>query len=59
MCKLMPFEMIKKFKFQNDTTFNLNDFFGYLKVEVTCPKNIKVPLLPCKFNGKTIFPTGK
>ena len=39
--------------------FNLNNFFGFLKVEVTCPRNIKVPLLPCKYQGKTIFPTGK
>jgi hypothetical protein len=58
MMKPMPFKLIKKIKvFSNN--FNLNNFFGYLKVEVTCPKTIKVPVLPCKHNGKTIFPTGK
>ena len=57
MLKPMPFELIRKIKiFENN--FNLNTFFGYLKVEVTCPKDIKTPLLPCKYNGKTIFPTG-
>lgn len=39
--------------------FNLVEFFGYLKVEVSCLKDIKVPVLPFKFNGKTIFPTGR
>ena len=27
-------------------------------MEVTCPSNIKIPLLPAKINNKTIFPTG-
>lgn len=31
---------------------------GFLKVEVVSPENIKIPLLPCKYLGKTIFPTG-
>jgi hypothetical protein len=37
---------------------NLEDFFGFCLAEVTTPKIIKIPLLPYKFNGKTIFPTG-
>jgi hypothetical protein len=57
MCKPIPFELIRKLKFFNG--FNLKNFFGFLKVEVTCPKDIKVPVLPCKHQGKTIFPTGK
>jgi hypothetical protein len=56
--KPMPFKLIRKLIFQDNSGFNLNNFFGFLKVEVTCPKDIKVPILPCKFNGKTIFPTG-
>lgn len=59
MMKPMPFELIRKIKFNTySSSFNLNNFFGYLKVEVTCPKDIKVPVLPCKYNGKTIFPVG-
>jgi hypothetical protein len=37
----------------------LDNFFGFLKVEVTAPKDLIIPLLPLKFQGKTIFPTGK
>ena len=33
-------------------------FFGFIEVEVTCPSNIKIPLLPHKHEGKTIFPRG-
>jgi hypothetical protein len=56
MCKPMPYELIRKVK--DFTHFNLNNFFGFLKVEVNCPLNIKTPVLPNKHNGKTIFPTG-
>ena len=33
-------------------------FFGFIEVEVTCPSWIKIPLLPMKHEGKTIFPRG-
>lgn len=57
MMKDMPYELIRKVQiFENN--FYLNTFFGYLKVVVNSPKDIKTPLLPCKHNGKTIFPTG-
>ena len=56
MIKPMPYELIRKFTISSD--FNLSDFFGFLKVEVNCPKNIKIPVLPSEYNGKTIFPTG-
>ncbi len=36
----------------------LEDFFGFCLAEVSSPKNIKMPLLPYKFKGKTIFPLG-
>ena len=58
MTNPMPFDIIRKFNFKEDTKFDLNNFFGFLNVEVYCPKNLQVPVLPCKFNGKTIFPTG-
>jgi hypothetical protein len=41
------------------TNYNLNDFFGYCLAEINCPKNIKIPLLPYKYKGKTIYPTGR
>ena len=33
--------------------------FGFCEVVVTCPKDIKKPVLPHKYNGETIFPTGE
>ena len=59
MMKPMPFKLIRKIIFKSNSGFNLDEFCGYLKVEVTCPKDIKVPVLPCKFHGQTIFPTGR
>jgi hypothetical protein len=57
LMKPMPQELIRKIKiFEND--FNLDSFFDFLKVVVNSSKDIKLPLLPCKYNGKTIFPTG-
>ena len=32
--------------------------FGFHKVTIYCPKNINIPVLPIKINGKLIFPTG-
>jgi hypothetical protein len=57
MKKPMPYELIRKIKV-HENNFNLDSFFGFLKVEVISPNNIKIPLLPCKYMGKTIFPTG-
>jgi hypothetical protein len=57
MMKPMPFELIRKIKvFENN--FNVENFFGFLKVVVYSPREIKIPLLPCKYNGKTIYPAG-
>jgi len=36
---------------------NINDFFGFVNVEVTAP-NLNIPFLPCKFNDRLITPTG-
>jgi len=37
----------------------LDILLDYLKLEVYAAKDIKTPLLPCKYKGKTIFPTGR
>lgn len=57
MKKLMPFQIIKNH--QDLSNVKLDDFFGFCLAEVECPKNIKIPLLPHKYENKTIFPTGK
>ena len=36
----------------------LTNFFGFVEVEVYCPSTVVKPMLPVKYKGKTIFPTG-
>lgn len=59
---LYPFAMLNDMPI-NGTKVNsvgdLDSFFGFVKVEVTCPESVSRPLLPLKHEGKTIFPTGK
>lgn len=56
MLNEMPLEMIK---FHKDmSSIKLENFFGFCLVEVSCPNNLKIPLLPYKKDGSTIFPTG-
>lgn len=38
---------------------NIYNFFGFIECEVECPDTITRPILPLKYMGKTIFPTGK
>lgn len=54
MLKPMPLKFIGVVK-----VTNLDNFFGFCKVKVSCPSHVKRPLLPVKYKGKTIFPTGK
>lgn len=37
----------------------LEKFFGFIECIVECPDNIKLPFLPYKHKGKSIFPKGK
>lgn len=56
MCQPMPHKIIK---FHKDlSNFKLNDFFGFCLAKIITPKGILKPLLPYKYKGKTIFPTG-
>lgn len=57
MCNLMPFQIIKKHESMNN--INLDNFFGFCLAEIETPKDIMIPLLPYKYQGKTIFPRGK
>ena len=55
MLKPMPLQLLEVIR--NPIDFNLDDFFGFLKVEVYCPVTCKRPMLPLKHDGKTIYPT--
>jgi hypothetical protein len=57
MCNLIPYKPNKYYPTMDD--IKLEDFFGFAYVKVTCPNNIKVPLLPYrKEEGGTIYPVG-
>jgi hypothetical protein len=56
MSNPMPLEIIK---YYNDmSSINLENFFGYVLAQIYCPKNMIRPVLPYKYKGKTIYPTG-
>ena len=52
----MPYNLIKIHK--NMDNINLENFFGFIEVEVLCPIDMKRPVLPHHVNGKTIYPVG-
>ena len=60
MKKPMPLNLIKKYTLEESSQIDLTKFFGFLKVKVTITKNSKLinPMLPCKYQGKTIYPYG-
>jgi hypothetical protein len=53
----MPYELINHY---NDmSNIKLENFFGFCLAEIETPKDTLRPLLPYKYQGKTIFPRGK
>lgn len=60
MLKPMPLNLIKTHKnmdwIKNNSDFD--KFFGFVKCKIITPKNILKPILPFKYQGKTIFPIG-
>ena len=50
----MPYEFKGIFK-----NFQLINFFGFIKAEITCSNSVNRPVLPLKYNGKTIYPKGR
>ena len=62
MKNMMPYKLEGVYKTAADAPFDKNHpcwgKLGFIDVEVTCPSNLKIPLLPAKINNKTIFPTG-
>lgn len=53
----MPHEIIKEYK--DMINIKLDHVFGFFLAEIECPKDIVRPLLPHKYKGETIHPTGK
>lgn len=52
MCKPMPYKLLRI----HNENINLNTFFGFIKCEVLCPTIIDRPILPVKYQGRTIYP---
>nr|YP_010254605.1 DNA polymerase [Ganoderma sichuanense]QUA00738.1 DNA polymerase [Ganoderma sichuanense] len=62
MCKDMPYEFLGYLKRSQMSIMEkegLGNFFGFLEVDVECPRDIIRPVLPTEDKGRTLFPTGK
>ena len=62
MLKPMPLELKKVHVNMNGWSIvDFESFFGFVECNVETPpgENIKIPILPFKYKGKTIFPIGK
>ena len=57
MKNLMPYKLLSVNKIDESLTSWLN-IFGFIDVEIYCSEDVKIPLIPAKYNNKTIFPTG-
>jgi hypothetical protein len=57
MLKPMPHELIDRIKDMSNV--NLKDFFGFCLAEITTNSELIRPILPYKYDGKTIYPKGK
>jgi hypothetical protein len=55
MKNALPHEVINRYSNMNN--IKLANFFGFCEAEIETPNTLK-PILPCKYKGKTIFPTG-
>ena len=56
MCEEMPLKHIGTVT--NFENFKLEEFFGFLEVDIECPDSVFRPVLPFKYEGRTIFPRG-
>jgi len=57
MCKPLPDPNSYKY-YETGTLYNISKYMGVSHVKVTAPKNMYIPILPYKQNGKLILPTG-
>ena len=58
MLKPMPMNLIRSYNDKECKDINLDNFFGFLEVDVECSDYISKPVLPVKYKGKTIYPKG-
>ena len=59
MCKPVPMELIASYGHETACkNINIDNFFGFLHVDIQCPDTVSRPVLPYKINGKTLFPRG-
>ena len=59
MCKPMPLELLNTYGREDLCKhIDINNFFGFLEVEIECPSSISKPVLPYRIHGRTIFPVG-
>ena len=56
MCEIMPLNVIETLV--EPSNLDLNNFYGFLDVDIECPNTIIKPVLPFKHEGRTIFPQG-
>ena len=57
MCNPMPLEYLGEFEGFN-LDLNNPDTFGFIEAKIVVPNNTLIPLLPFKYKGMTIHPTG-
>ena len=58
MCELMPLNVVQTIIEPDIDKFDIDNFFGFLEVDIECPDTILRPVLPFKHEGRTIFPQG-
>nr|YP_009493115.1 DNA polymerase 2 [Ganoderma leucocontextum]AWJ63910.1 DNA polymerase 2 [Ganoderma leucocontextum] len=58
MTKPMPLELIETLTGSALDSFDLNSFFGFIELEIHCPKTVKRPVLPLRWQNRTIYPRG-
>lgn len=51
----MPIEFLGE---SDGTNIKLEDIFGFAEVKITTPKDLIIPLLPCKVDNETLHPIG-
>lgn len=59
MCKPMPLNLQETLTGKDLENFDLENFFGFIELELECPKSVNRPVLPLKWKNRTIYPKGK
>ena len=55
MCRPMPLNLIASYGTEERCkSIDINNFFGFLHVEIECPLSVSRPMLPYKLKGITM-----